>query len=100
MSKAARKPKQTWSGLDELLGILRRHGVTRMSCGDISVELGPAPRRQAPVAAGDELVDDEGLCRCGHHLQHAHSDGGCLEGCDLSWCVPLTDSTPSTTEVP
>lgn len=86
-TKAA-TPKATpseWSWLDELLKTLRAHGVTRATLGPLHLEIGAMPTvpGASPADSGDP-----GLCRCGHHLVHEHTGGGCLHGCELAICVP------------
>ncbi len=104
--------------LDELLGVLRKHGVSRYKCDEYEVELVPldmvecgacgrtmlskvlgghrcpvAGPQAAQAAAGTDAKRPEDVCPCGHSRSIEHSDGGCLNGCAHALCAS-EDATP------
>lgn len=70
--------------IGRICDLLRAKGITAFEGGGIKLQFGSV---EAPVDSGPEAKpDDPEVCRCGHPM-YAHTNGGCLEGCELEQCV-------------
>lgn len=76
------------TALFALIDALRGKGVRSykgpFESGTIELELGPA---LVPDPPAEKSVDVD-LCKCGHHLVIEHTNGLCLNGCEVDVCHP------------
>jgi len=66
--------------IEDLISILRRHGIRTITFGGTSITLGTAPLKESPTEALERDIEEEKLS-CGHSLWEANSIGECLHGC-------------------
>lgn len=75
--------------VESLIALARKHGVTRLTAGPVTIELGAPPEpagAEAPPPPGPSLAEispgraqsDEDVCACGHSIEIEHGPGGCL----------------------
>lgn len=70
-----------------LVSGMRSEGVVRLKTPDgWEIDLAPAALR-LPDGAAARAEPDQTLCKCGHSLDVAHNEHGCLLGCAVDVCA-------------
>ncbi len=71
--------------LDDLLALLKKHGVKHFELGSLKVEFAAVPPLETVASPAPPIEDEK--CKCGHEM-HAHSEQGfCLKGCEPDKCA-------------
>lgn len=74
----------TCTEVDEILTVLRKHGVRRATVSGLSVEFGLGPAIDPARQKTERKTID--VCKCGHPMWN-HTAAGCVEMCPIDLCV-------------
>jgi hypothetical protein len=84
----------TEMSLRDLVDLMASHKLRRLKLQEIEIEMDPAGFTvAAEVEAGTTatLEDDKGqVCACGHGIMSEHNEHGCLHGCSIEVCAPVS----------